>query len=130
MYRMYLMPAWMLGSSCLMSPTFCSAPVFGITCITPTAPTALRRSRAGPGTRLGPPLHPPARPAPAAAFMVEARLLVPLRRHEQVIHVVLLTVLAHEIDDLAESRNVLRRCRRVRVLETLQVLLQQHVSLQ
>ena len=41
MKRMYFTPAWMLFSSCLMSPTFSSLPVAGMTCITPIAPTRL-----------------------------------------------------------------------------------------
>ncbi len=41
MNRMYLTPAWILGSSWWMSPTLSSLPVGGITCITPTAPTGL-----------------------------------------------------------------------------------------
>ena len=41
MKRMYLMPAWMLVSICVMSPTFMSLPVAGITCMTPIAPTGL-----------------------------------------------------------------------------------------
>ena len=39
--RMYFTPAWMFGSSWAMSPTFCSLPVAGISCMTPTAPTWL-----------------------------------------------------------------------------------------
>jgi hypothetical protein len=38
---MYLAPAWMLGSVTWMSPTFISAPVAGISCMTPMAPTLL-----------------------------------------------------------------------------------------
>ena len=41
MKRMYFTPAWMFGSSCLMSPTLSSLPVAGITCMTPMAPTRL-----------------------------------------------------------------------------------------
>jgi len=40
-WSMYLTPAWMLGSTTLMSPTFSSLPVAGMTCITPMAPTGL-----------------------------------------------------------------------------------------
>ena len=41
MNRMYFTPAWMFGSSWVMSPTFSSLPVGGMTCITPIAPTGL-----------------------------------------------------------------------------------------
>ena len=44
MNRMYFTPAWMLASTSLMSPTFSSFPVGGITCITPIAPTGLLTS--------------------------------------------------------------------------------------
>ena len=38
---MYFVPAWIFGSVSVMSPTFSSAPVAGIICITPMAPTWL-----------------------------------------------------------------------------------------
>jgi hypothetical protein len=38
---MYFAPPWMSGSVILMSPTFSSAPVAGMICITPMAPTWL-----------------------------------------------------------------------------------------
>ena len=41
MNRMYFTPALMFGSIFVMSPTFMSLPVAGITCMTPTAPTGL-----------------------------------------------------------------------------------------
>ena len=44
MNRMYFTPAWMLASTSLMSPTFNSLPVGGMTCITPIAPTGLLTS--------------------------------------------------------------------------------------
>lgn len=40
-WSMYVAPAWMLLSATLMSPTFIAAPVAGITCMMPMAPTAL-----------------------------------------------------------------------------------------
>jgi hypothetical protein len=39
--RVYFTPAWMFASVWVMSPTFISVPVAGITCMTPTAPTWL-----------------------------------------------------------------------------------------
>ena len=59
---MYLTPAWMFGSSCVMSPTLSSLPVAGMSCITPIAPTGLRAS------------------------LIEPRLLVALRGHQQKVH--------------------------------------------
>ena len=41
---MYLTPAWMFGSIFVMSPTFSSLPVAGMTCMMPIAPTALLAS--------------------------------------------------------------------------------------
>ena len=41
MKRMSFTPAWMFGSSSVMSPTFSSLPVGGMICITPIAPTGL-----------------------------------------------------------------------------------------
>ncbi len=41
MNRMYFTPAWIFVSVCVMSPTFMSLPVAGMSCITPTAPTWL-----------------------------------------------------------------------------------------
>ena len=38
---MYLTPAWMFGSSFLMSPTFSNLPVAGMICMMPMAPTGL-----------------------------------------------------------------------------------------
>ena len=40
-WSMYLAPAWMLDSVTVMSPTLSDAPVAGITCMTPIAPTWL-----------------------------------------------------------------------------------------
>ena len=65
MNRMYFTPAWMFGSSWLMSPTFSSLPVGGMTCITPIAPDR----------------------APDA--LVQRRFLVALGGHQQVVEVVL-----------------------------------------
>ena len=41
MKRTYFTPAWMFASVFVMSPTFMSRPVAGMTCITPIAPTGL-----------------------------------------------------------------------------------------
>ena len=61
-----------------MSPTFSSLPVAGITCMTPIAPTV------------------------ALGVLVEPRLLVALRRHQQVVELVLVAVLLEELDQRQE----------------------------
>ena len=76
---MYLAPAWMFGSVTWMSPTFSSAPVAGMICITPIAPTWL------------------------FALLVELRLLVALRGQHQRIEAVLRAVLLEQRERLLEA---------------------------
>ena len=90
MKRMYFTPAWMFGSILVMSPTFSSLPVVGITCITPIAPTGL------------------------FDVLIERGFLVALRRHQQVVQLVPLAVLLEQLDHrlqlaaLGLGRRVLR----------------------
>ena len=79
-----------------MSPTFSSLPVAGITCMTPIAPTRL------------------------LALLIEPRLLVALRHHQQVVHVVLVAVLADR--SAPASRNFLSSASEVAFFTILRVL--------
>ena len=85
MNRMYFTPPWTFASSWLMSPTFSSFPVAGMICmIADRADMALRA-------------------------VVEPGLLEALRDHQQVVDVVLVAVLAEEVDDLAEPADLVGR---------------------
>ena len=96
---MYLVPAWMFGSTWRMSPT-------------------LRV----PGRRHD--LHDPDRSNPALRLLIERRFLIPLRCKHQRIEVVLLTVFFEDSHEVAKTLLVLFRRRILERLHSLTVLLQ------
>ncbi len=104
MNRMYFTPAWMLASIWVMSPTFSSLPVGGHD------------------------LHHADRANRALDVLVQRRLLVALRRHQQVVDVVLRAVLLEQLDHRLEllalgvGRGVLR------VLDVLEIAAFDRVS--
>ena len=83
-WSMYFAPAWTLDSAIRMSPTFSSAPVAGMICMTPMAPTWLLRA------------------------LIELRLLVALRSEHERIEAVLLAVLSEQRERVLEALAVRR----------------------
>ena len=104
MKRMYLMPAWMFASVSVMSPTFISLPVAGID------------------------LHDPDGAHRAFCILVELRLLVALRAHQQPVHVVLVAVFLEVLDQGQELLALLLGSRILHVFDVLQVARQELVA--